>query len=477
MPSPNLTTIPLEILLLIVSHLNRRDFTTTRLVCRRLEGSLFRKFAQKYFTMIRFMCTEYSLQALVDISESRLSPYLKHVVVEADLHFEHFGGAREYSNINDVSTEMHVKINKFTQLAADQLAFLNTGRHQQFLIKAFRNLKLERVGVCDLLHDTRCNCASHRAISLGTSQVHRETGAPSRIFHVGRASRWQFLSRTASCVQSVLFALGESRSRPRRLDICAILDGLDDEQAFCIPGFAKDTILPIISGLETIDFGLNPGCPFPHVISPNDGVPVIIDTYYLRTFLSHATHLEALHLREMARDEAFFDWLGASISCNDYEGPPELKPPNTPALTKVHECKLKKCTLPLQSLVLIIRKCSSLRRLTLTNIIFLDHNFDTFCRLFRELFRSSAHLESIHLTNIYIDGDGVAVSFGKSYDHRVRSFSYQGPNMKAELEALQLYIDPEILDFDMDDDMDTEEEEYMYAEEGDTDTGEEEMDG
>lgn len=29
----------------------------------------------------------------------------------------------------------------------------------------------------------------------------------------------------------------------------------------------------------------------------------------------------------------------------------------------------------------------------------------------------------------------------------------------------------------MDDDMDTEEEEYMYAEEGDTDTGEEEMDG
>ncbi|KAI1660203.1 hypothetical protein F4813DRAFT_316361 [Daldinia decipiens] len=298
MSSPNLTTIPLEILFLIVSHLNRRDFTAARLVCKQLEGSLFREFAQKYFTMIRFMCTEYSLQALADISESRLSPYLKHVVIEASLHFEHFDGAHEYDSSDDLSTEMQVSINKFTQLAADQLAFLNTGRHQQLLIKAFRNLKLERVGICDSVRDNPCNCASHKAISLGTSQVYREIGASPYTFRVGRPRRTP-LSGINRCVQPVLFALGESRSRPRRLDICAMMDLLNDEQTFHIPSFAKDTILPIICGLEIIDFGFNLGCSFPRLISPNVRSLDLFGEYYLYTFLSHATRLEALHLRGM----------------------------------------------------------------------------------------------------------------------------------------------------------------------------------
>ncbi|KAI0852500.1 hypothetical protein F5Y00DRAFT_226790 [Daldinia vernicosa] len=467
MPSPNLTTIPLEILVWIASYFNGRDLKAARLVCRQLDVSLFQKFAQKYFTKVRCTCTEYSLKALVDISESRLSPYLKHVVIEADLlHYEQINADWGYYGITAGSTEVQVSGNRFTQWTADQLSFLNTGLDQQYLTKAFRNLKLERVGLCDsdqISSSSVCNCASHKGISLGTSQVYTETDASPHLQQMEPTGMHR-PQEAVRCVQSVLFALGESRSRPRRLDICLMYTLLPD-QAFNVPNFAKDIILPMISGLETIDLHLGLYSSFPQLISPNNGVPVIIGTYYLRTFLSHATHLEALHFKAMDLED-LSDWLGAPISYNDYEGPPELKPPNTPALTKVHECEFKGCKLPLQSLLHITRKCSGLRKLTLTNIIFAEANDDMFCRLFMEILESSAHLESIHLYNIKYAHGAVTVYFGKR-DYRSRLFFYQGLNVKAELEALgwwmeraEPYTDDEYggLGSEEDEDLDSEED-------------------
>lgn len=73
--------VPLEVLLRISSHLTTPELGALRLTCRSIEQSMFNTFMREFFTKRQFMLTEDSLQALIDISKSRLSDCLSHVIV------------------------------------------------------------------------------------------------------------------------------------------------------------------------------------------------------------------------------------------------------------------------------------------------------------------------------------------------------------------------------------------------------------
>lgn len=256
MSSPSITTIPLEILIQVASYLDTKDYGAVRQTCRHLEVSLFRTFALKYFSKIQFMRTEFSLQALVDISESRLSPFLKHVAIGTDIisslgAFE--GSARvapRYANTNhtmhtNYNIERQIRYNRFSQLAADQEVFISTGQDQQMLIRAFRNLNLERVcicGPCDNAWDGTSGGSFFAATtSYGTSQIFRETSV-RLVSSMSRTTRAVEVSTASKCVQSILFALGLSGAKPKRFDVvmnsCASSD-----QAFHLSSFVDKTVL------------------------------------------------------------------------------------------------------------------------------------------------------------------------------------------------------------------------------------------
>lgn len=79
---PGLDSIPPEIIGNIVSSniLTTIDYGNLRLTCKHVETSLFDPWSREFFSKKQFMITEFSLQALVDISKSRLSTRLNHVI-------------------------------------------------------------------------------------------------------------------------------------------------------------------------------------------------------------------------------------------------------------------------------------------------------------------------------------------------------------------------------------------------------------
>lgn len=74
-------TLPLEVLLNITRHLNTPDYCNVRLASKYFEEQLHNAFAKEFFTKRQFMISEFSLQALIDISKSRFSSNLTHVII------------------------------------------------------------------------------------------------------------------------------------------------------------------------------------------------------------------------------------------------------------------------------------------------------------------------------------------------------------------------------------------------------------
>ncbi|EMR72374.1 putative f-box domain-containing protein [Eutypa lata UCREL1] len=76
-----LLSMPLEVLLHISSYLTTPEYGMLRRTSKHLEASFFKPFAREFFTKRQFMLTEFSLQALVDISKSRFADYLSHLII------------------------------------------------------------------------------------------------------------------------------------------------------------------------------------------------------------------------------------------------------------------------------------------------------------------------------------------------------------------------------------------------------------
>lgn len=80
--APALISFPLELLILVSSHLSTPDLGSLRRTCKHIERSLYETFAKEFFTKKQFMLTQPSLQALVDISNHHsLSKQLEHVII------------------------------------------------------------------------------------------------------------------------------------------------------------------------------------------------------------------------------------------------------------------------------------------------------------------------------------------------------------------------------------------------------------
>jgi hypothetical protein len=130
------------------------EYGNLRRTCKHIEETLFTSFAHEFFTKRQFILTEFSLQALVDISKSRFSSCLKHVIFGLErpsmkgFPVRMLGAGPQPDNLS--------KSNRFRQEYIGHMSLLYTNQDVEMLAEAFSNLcNLETIGIRDFYSRSR----------------------------------------------------------------------------------------------------------------------------------------------------------------------------------------------------------------------------------------------------------------------------------------------------------------------------------
>lgn len=146
-----ITNVAIEVLLQIAGNLTTPEYGNLRRTCKAMEAALFPYFSQEFFTKKQFMVSEFSLQALVDISKSRLSPSLVHVIIGLDQVVNEIR-----ITPNHLSIPEYIKSNERAFNYNTTETFLSTAQDIEMLAEAFSNLSnLETVGLRDFYSVSR----------------------------------------------------------------------------------------------------------------------------------------------------------------------------------------------------------------------------------------------------------------------------------------------------------------------------------
>lgn len=383
MASPTfLLPLPTEILVLIANELDADDYGALRLSCKTLEARLFTYFAQKFFTSKHFFRGYTSLSALRDISESRLSPYVKTVIlgtelVPSDLH----------------RWSQHASVDECLKAVADQRSFCASGWDRDLIFLSFSKLpNLEGVEVREFEGN------SH-PYSPPTSQPITQTKAgyglrtlmdEFGIHDISAFQQFEFDEEEVgiSCVQALLRSAASAKKPLKTFKIVYQRGGYRAIacDALHIPFFQKKDILPILSTIEELhlDVFQKRITPWPLVTGAGQVYDTIeCDTYPLRAFLGYTSQLRRLTLRQLnhqERKDGFWDWIAADPT-TVYKGPRDAArlttPPPAP-FAHLQELRLGLTKVPIKPLTGLVRKISpTLRKIFLTRVMLYNALPDT----------------------------------------------------------------------------------------------------
>lgn len=306
-----LLALPLEVLLAIASHLTTPEYGHLRLTCRHLEAALFSSFSREFFTKRQFMLTEFSLQALVAISRSRLAPSMTHVIISVDrpalipLHSALLNGHDP------------VKANNLRREYTDHLTLVNGGYDVDMMAEAFGNLpNLNAVGLRDFNSRSRYRDGAEWK-SYGAVKFLEETDIPLSTAFVSRGPVWggstgadNWPIYQTHIFHCILRALNKAGVRPHSFQVILRHIGLDDH-AFNLPRFVH--VQPVLAELRTLFLDLHDDRT-PIAVDGGDGQTRVDCPYYLlRGFLGHLTQLRHLRLNFRSvgrqRTEDLLSWL------------------------------------------------------------------------------------------------------------------------------------------------------------------------
>ncbi|KID79388.1 uncharacterized protein G6M90_00g020190 [Metarhizium brunneum] len=298
--------IPVEVLLRITYHLGTPDLGSVRLTCRSMEQALYTPFVIEFFTRKQFMIAEDSLQALIDISKSRLAHHLRFVHIGLDRFSE---GIQRPLPDDD-------KERKFRERYANNFTLWNTGHHRDMMAEAFRNLPyLEGVVIRDANSHRRSrdgpNAEWH---SYGYTTAFHDTGIS---LSQGMTGIWNSGFPYQYCSQvftAVMFALGAAKASIKSIEILSRNANHLRDFAFNIPKFMEPSVVPVLQGLEKLHLCIDLSWRTPHV-----GLPAIVGSsryspdLFIRNFLAHATNLTNLRINEHRTNSlglaSLIDWM------------------------------------------------------------------------------------------------------------------------------------------------------------------------
>ena len=246
-----LLALPLEMLIHISSYLTTADYGNLRLVCKHLQASYFKPFAQEFFTKRQFMLTEFSLGTLVEISKSCYAPFLTHLIISVHSILPEFDPT---IRTNDDTADA-ARSNKFMDECIKHQLLISTGQDCELLAEALQNLPgLKIIGMRNFNSTGRYRDGKEALWnSYGTTTLLTQTGL--RLPQPLHRTRDQNI--IAHVFVTILRALGKcSQTRPERFEV--ILRGLAlPEKAFYIPHYLEPSVIPVLSNLKALFLDLN----------------------------------------------------------------------------------------------------------------------------------------------------------------------------------------------------------------------------
>ncbi|KAK2015078.1 F-box domain-containing protein [Colletotrichum eremochloae] len=478
--------VPLEVLLRISTLLNTTELGALRLTCRSIEQSLFNTFMKEFFTKRQFMITEFSLQALVDISNSRLSDCLDHVIIGLNCFTrQHFPPGKEACET------------RYREAQADHFALVNSGHHVVMLTEAFRNLKnLKTVGIRDYNSKARGLRDGFTATwaSYGATTLEKETEV-----NLFRVPVDEIQAYTNKVFISVFTALGNAGARPKAFELFRKGQGVPSDEAFNLfTKYLEPKVTPVLQGLQTFMCVVNvANGPF-RTTAPVTGADdnTVFSRrrhdYLLRLFLGYMTNLKHLRLNfshpgnNSDAVDHFINWLGTptpkplstSLVSNGSQLPPpslladeiRLPPPPPPvAFPHVEELNLGLVDVEPRRLIQLIRKLSpTLKKLELWKLTLWNKAAETRVErrdhykvnLWAKMLKALSDIPNLNLDHIMIGSPAqrtfmtnTKVWFHNGPDDKVDKKEYTGIDWKHFVEELAGQVKAE-LPVESDEDMD-----------------------
>lgn len=309
LPSCPFQKVPLEVLLRITCFLTTPELGKVRLTCRSIEQSLDTTFVKEFFARKQFMLSDDSLQALIDISKSRLGVHLRMVHFGLD-HYPTPLALRR--NANDESDK------RLLERYANMFTLWSTGYHRDMLSEAFRNLpNLEDVVIRDFnSHKRSRDGLFQQWTSYGSTTANSETD--SNIVQNRYNSREQKFSThfSSQIFSAVLMALGQAGARPKGIEVMARNNNHLKSFAFNIPSYMEASVLPVLQNLEKLHLDVNMFWRSERVGFARDPNLLLASDLMLCKFLLNTTHVRHLRINEANNDEVrvsgLLTWLAGS---------------------------------------------------------------------------------------------------------------------------------------------------------------------
>ncbi|KAK0116493.1 hypothetical protein ONS95_013506 [Cadophora gregata] len=414
--SSPLASVPLEVLLNINKHLTTPEYGKLRLTCKHIEDQLHIAFAKEFFSKRQFMFTEFSLQALVDISKSRFASSLKHVIFGLEQPGTQ-GSNPLPPNPQQWSISALALRNRLTTDWFQHASFLDTGRHVELLAEAFSALPhLDIVGMRDFNSQSRFRDAPNVSWnSYGTRTYQLETGMrmPGFISNTNRynlgmvdnsASHFNFAYRV---FRDILIGAGKASTSLKHYEVILRTGSLGD-RAFIIPKYLEPTMVPVLANLRTIFLDLNSEPPNMHV--EKDKTIITCPSYFLMKFLSHTVNLEHLRLNfRFYRDTtSIVSWLSCSPTDtfnSATAGSPFAEPPPV-ELKHLREINIGMITVEPKVILAIIHKHqTTLRAISLHKVTFVhkadvpaEQRINLWAKFFQDLTKLDLKLDGINMS-------------------------------------------------------------------------------
>ncbi|KAI6713713.1 hypothetical protein JHW43_003740 [Diplocarpon mali] len=373
-----LANVPIEVLLNITPHLKTPDYCNLRLTCKQIENKVLDSFVREFFTKRQFMFSEFSLQALIGISNSRFSGSLSHVIFGVD---DPGRSAPSPPSDEILGTELRDMLEEGNQAllgSLDAASFLSTGMDVDMIAEAFANLKnLETIG-----------------IRYGSTTVEEQNGRPfwsphqtlgveshaflGRIFLKVLRGAGKALEIAARSPESVMGIEAIASSRPLRLQV-ALRNLKISDTMLSLPRYLQPSVRPVLAHLRTLYLDLGPGDHYMRVVTNNRSVQS--PCYFLMKLLAETIELEHLRLnfkdgntRGHGAGEEALEWLST------HPGPPTgmsneslIDPPAPITWRYLRQIDIGFCKVQASTLLKIARKYRSTIRVISLHEVTLIH--------------------------------------------------------------------------------------------------------
>lgn len=307
-PESPLLRLPLELLLRISYYLTTTELGQLRLSCGHIEKSLFPSFAREFFKHKQFNLTEFSLQALLAISRSRMAGAVRHLHIGV----ESISHARTcHTHRSPAATFRH------NQLHTHQWILMTTGQDAVMLAEALRGLtNLEDVLLRDVNSTRRSRDGPSAAWnSYGDMTFRQQTGARltnAAVSYDEYASYKVFIK--------TLQALAAADSKVSGIELLLRKHGVPWRGTFYVPEYLQPTMLPVLSRLRKLHLTIGDDY---RALSEGDAFNARTWSFELRQFLSYVPNLRDFRFNGFWGDTSVFDlfmeWLamdaGAAMTC------------------------------------------------------------------------------------------------------------------------------------------------------------------